>query len=116
MPVPPAGIDAHCTRSIPVAKYEVLTQTLGANPTYSQGDIIDDDGPAKAYDFAWLEEMGAVKKLSKRDLARREAPEEAPAEDKEPEPEGAPDMVVAPAERVVKPDDDQKPSARASHR
>jgi hypothetical protein len=47
-----------------MAKYEVVAETLGANPTYSKGDTIEDSGDLKPpFDFDWLERSGAIKKL-----------------------------------------------------
>jgi 3',5'-cyclic AMP phosphodiesterase CpdA len=85
-----------------MAKYEVLVDTLGAIPTYSKGDIIEDDGARKPpFDFGWLEEQGAIKKLNRRDLAAREAePVEEPAS-----PAAGPDMVVPPGEAPPAPPD-----------
>lgn len=47
-----------------MAKYEVLAETLGSNPTYSKGDIIEDSGALAApFDFGWLERNGAIQKV-----------------------------------------------------
>jgi predicted flap endonuclease-1-like 5' DNA nuclease len=47
-----------------MAKYEVMVDTLGANPTFSKGDIIDDNGEMKPpYDFGHLVRNGAIRKV-----------------------------------------------------
>jgi hypothetical protein len=47
-----------------MAKYEVMVDTLGANPTFSKGDIIEDSGEMKPpYDFGHLVRTGAIRKL-----------------------------------------------------
>jgi hypothetical protein len=54
-----------------MAQYEVMVDTLGANPTFSKGDIIEDSGEMKApYDFPWLLRTGAIKPAADRVAAR----------------------------------------------
>jgi predicted flap endonuclease-1-like 5' DNA nuclease len=61
-----------------MAEYEVLVTTLGANPTYSKGDIIDTaEASAPKFDWAWLERMESIKRVDDN-ATRPEAP--APAE------------------------------------
>lgn len=94
-----------------MAKYMVMVETLGANPTHSKGDIIEDSGDQKSlYDIPHLLRIGAIEKLgADGQPAKAEQPAENDGSSQ------APDMVVAPGEQMPK-DDDDKAQHRASRR
>lgn len=91
-----------------MAKYVVVVETLGANPTHSRGDIIEDSGDQKSlYDIPYLLRTGAIEKMDGGDT---------PAQAEKSEPAAGPDMVVAPGEQMPRDEDDDKPAHRASRR
>lgn len=97
-----------------MAKYVVMAETLGANPTHVKGDIIEDSGDQKTlYDIPWLLRTGAIEKMDAGTSADREAPASATTASA-PAPTG-PDMVTAPGEQMPK-DDDDKSTHRSSRR
>jgi hypothetical protein len=95
-----------------MAKYRVMVETLGANPTHNMGDIIEDSGDQKSlYSIPYLLRIGAIEKMDDAGHAPAETDGRASSETA---PSG-PDMVVAPGEQMPK-DDDDKQSHRASRR